>query len=95
MCYGVTMIILESIGVAIFWFIWWFASAFIGDQVATGDKGADKHASSRFATVLATIPLVALFIYRLSVEAPVIYGPSDAILIFLPYLGVLTLIYQR
>ncbi len=88
------MIILESIGVAIFWLMWWFASAFIGDQI-TDDKGTKKEASSRFATVLATIPLVALFVYRLSVAAPVIYGPSDAILIFLPYFAVLSLIYHR
>jgi hypothetical protein len=89
------MIILESIGVGVFWVMWWFASAFIAEQVAN-DKGAEKrHVSARFANGFATIPLIVLFIYRLNEGLPLIYGPGDAALIFLPYLFVLILISNR
>ncbi|MFA7302440.1 MAG: hypothetical protein WC030_01710 [Candidatus Paceibacterota bacterium] len=88
------MIIFQILAVLLFWTIWWFVAAFIGDQIAE-DSDSNKRASTRFATVLATIPLIALFGYRLMLGAPLLYGSTDAFLIFLPYLGVLTLISSR
>ncbi|PIR83032.1 hypothetical protein COU19_02610 [Candidatus Kaiserbacteria bacterium CG10_big_fil_rev_8_21_14_0_10_56_12] len=59
------MVILEVIGVGIFWVVWWFGSAFIAEQAAD-DKGAEKReVSSRVAAILVTIPVVVLPGYRL------------------------------
>lgn len=94
LCYGRAMILFQIIGVAIFWLAWWFVSAFIGDQVAE-DSSSNKRASTRFANVLATLPLVAFLGFRLIVESSLIYGPTDAALVFVPYLFTLLLISQR